>query len=206
MDFLKFKKKESRLSALHIDDSHWVRIPVSVLLRRHFGMRVFEANSGPEGLLLADREQPDIIILDVMMPNMDGFDTLARLKENEKTKAIPVLMCTARDLAREVNMAVRLGAVGYLTKPIEEEALVSKVKSVLIALGKWGAVAPAHTSYQIPPDLHTDLIVPKDQPAIQKLQEKDDRSCAICHGKLDFIAQYSAWYCHPCRKYPELET
>src|SRR5262249_7395845 len=115
--FQKPEKKESPLCALHIDDSRWVRIPVSVILRRHFGMRVLEAASGHEGIRLAEAAVPDIIILDIVMPQMDGFDTLAQLKANPTTKDIPVLMCTARNLAREVNMAVQLGAMGFLTKP-----------------------------------------------------------------------------------------
>src|SRR5579864_7043029 len=124
-------KKSVRLTALHIDDSKWVRIPVSVLLRREFGMRVLEAGDGFEGIAIAQRELPDIILLDVMMPKLDGFDTLKKLKEHPLTKQAYVLMCTARDNAREVNIALRLGASGYLTKPIEEERLLAQVGKLL---------------------------------------------------------------------------
>ncbi len=197
MAFFKSKKKPLSLSALHIDDSQWVRIPVSVLLRRHFGMKVYEANSGQEGLLLAEREQPDVIILDVVMPQMDGFDTLIKLKESPKTNSIPVLMCTARDLVREVNMAVRLGAVGYLTKPIEEDILIEKIKNILTAIGKWGNVTPARGKpYPIPPDTRIDLVVPK----------KTAHACASCQMPLNYIEQYEAWYCYPCRKYSDLPS
>ncbi len=217
MDLFKSKKK-SALSALHIDDSQWVRIPVSVLLRRHFGMKVFEASSGPEGLLLAEREQPDVIILDVMMPRMDGFDTLAKLKENPQTSSIPVLMCTSRDLTREVNLAVRMGAVAYLTKPIEEDILVDKIKNILTVMGKWGNVMPAvRNPYSISPDPHIDVVVTKEQKADlgtgpesvssrEGAVEKKSRSCTFCQTPLNHIEQYDAWYCYPCRKYPDLQS
>jgi twitching motility two-component system response regulator PilH len=217
VDLFKSKKPAAPLRALHIDDSQWVRIPVSVLLRRHFGMKVFEAGSGPEGLLLAERERPDIIILDVMMPHMDGFDTLAKLKENPRTNHIPVLMCTSRDIAREVNLAVRLGAVAYLTKPIEEDILIEKIKHILTVTGKWGNVAPARRNpYAIPPDPHIDMVVPKKdetetalaQPVepIATAAEKKGRPCASCQTPLKYIEQYDAWYCYPCRKYPDLQS
>jgi CheY-like chemotaxis protein len=203
--FSKPEKKESPLCALHIDDSRWVRIPVSVLLRRHFGMRVLEASSGQEGLELAEAAKPDVIILDIMMPQMDGFDTLAKLKANPVTKDIPVVMCTARSLAREVNMAVELGAMGFITKPIEEEALVDKIKDVLTAMGKWGNVVQAgRTNYQIPPDHQTDFVIPGPEteatPSVSEVPASSaaassiaSRVCRYCRSPLQFIATYNAW-------------
>src|SRR5262249_31575754 len=127
MALFEFNKKKRPSCILHIDDSRWVRIPVSVILRRHFGMRVLEASSGPEGIKIAQAEQPDLIILDVMMPQVDGFQTLADLKNNVRTKDIAVLMCSARDHTRDVNIAIRLGALGYIAKPIDETELITKV-------------------------------------------------------------------------------
>jgi len=218
-NILKRKKKneESRLCALHIDDSRWVRIPVSVILRRHFDMRVLEAASGQEGVHLAQTAAPDIIILDIVMPQMDGFDTLTELKANPLTKDIPVIMCTARNLAREVNMAVHLGAMGFLTKPIEEAALVDKVKDILGATGKGETIAQAVRTKQIPPDQQHDFVIPLEEPAAPPSKPDKagsstsnkhtaaDRGCSFCHGALQFIEIYNAWYCYACRKYPELE-
>lgn len=128
LPFFGQKKAEPQTpSVLHIDDSKWVRLPVAIILQRHFGVKVMEANSGPEGLELAVSRSPTLILLDVIMPQMDGFDTLIKLKENPKTKDIPVIMVTARDIQREVAMAKKLGAADYLTKPIEENALIDKV-------------------------------------------------------------------------------
>src|SRR5689334_10538315 len=120
MAWFRRTKKASQVTALHIDDSRWVRIPVAILLRREFNMRVLGAENGMDGIKIAQTEIPDLILLDVMMPQMDGFDTLQQLKQHRLTKNIHVIMCTARDNVREVNIALKLGAIGYLTKPIEE--------------------------------------------------------------------------------------
>src|SRR5215471_4026331 len=102
MEWFWNKRKSSQVTVLHIDDSRWVRIPVAILLRREFGMRVLEAESGVEGITIAQREIPDLILLDVMMPQLDGYDTLQQLKEHRLTKHIYVIMCTARNNTREV--------------------------------------------------------------------------------------------------------
>ncbi len=191
--FGKKKPPESGLLVLHIDDSKWVRIPVAVLLRKHFGITVLEADNGADGIVLAQTKRPDMILLDVMMPQMDGFDTLIKLKESPKTKNIPVLMVTSRDVMREVNMALRLGAAGYLTKPIEEDRLVSKIKETLIAMGKSKETA------RHPP-------APLD-PLMDLVQTKEDvsapvsKACPACQKPLEFVETYAQWYCRTCRQY-----
>jgi len=214
------RRADKKLCALHIDDSRWIRIPVSVLLRRHFGMRVLEAESGQEGLRMAEVEQPDLIILDIMMPVMDGFDTLAQLKRNERTKDIPVLMCTSREMTHDVNLALRLGAAGYLTKPVEEENLVARVQELLVSMGKWGKVTASPRTLE--PSLYdraTERIIPADaasspsatSPPVTPVEPSaatpaSARPCPSCQTPLSYISQYSAWYCYPCRKYPDLEA
>jgi twitching motility two-component system response regulator PilH len=203
---LEFWKKEypkKPICVLHIDDSKWVRIPVSVLLRRHFGMRVLEAENGPDGIRLAEEEHPDLIILDVMMPQMDGFDTLARLRTVARTKDIPVLMCTARDLTRDVNTALRLGALGYITKPIQEDHLVSKVREILVSIGKWGQLQRIHIKDPLPSP--SEVVVPSEvgTPATLRTSRPENRHCPGCQATLDFIDQYEAWYCYSCRRYPD---
>jgi len=196
--FGKKKPSDSPLRVLHIDDSRWVRIPVAVILRRQFGIRVLEANSGQEGVDLALAERPDLILLDVMMPQMDGFDTLIKLKENPRTKSIPVVMVTARDITREVNMALKLGAVGYLTKPIEEDLLIEKVESILKAEGKMDVQRMRRA--MLPPDDAIDFVK-----GTEAEKGSSERLCALCKGILRFVKEYDAWYCNSCRKYPDLE-
>jgi twitching motility two-component system response regulator PilH len=214
MGFFNFGKKAppAHLCVLHIDDSRWIRMPVAIILRRHFGMRVLEANSGPEGIDIAGREKPDIILLDIVMPGMDGFDALAKLKADDKTKNIPVIMCTARDQTREVNLAMRLGAVGYLTKPIEEDALIQKVDEVLAAMGRQTPAASAHRDLRVKPppeeSVHASGPEPADAsaPELAAVPSPATRACSTCRGALDLIAEYNAWYCRACQKYPDYEA
>jgi CheY-like chemotaxis protein len=214
--FFNARKDEARLCALHIDDSRWVRIPVSVVLRRQFGLRVLEANSGPEGIQIALRELPDLIILDIMMPQVDGFDTLAQLKADHKTKDIPVIMCTARSQTRDVNLAIKLGALGFLTKPIEESMLIQTVQNLLVSMGKWNEISVADRALlKNPPSIEKVLeagaepdpeLEPKQRPRkLAQDSSKPGRPCPACRNPLTLIPQYDAWYCYPCRKYPDFE-
>jgi DNA-binding response OmpR family regulator len=96
------------------------------------GFTMIKANNGEEGLQLADKEKPDFILLDVIMPKMDGFTVLKKLKENPNTKNIPVLLLTNLGQDEDVKKGNELGAVGYLVKAnITPSEVVAKVKSLL---------------------------------------------------------------------------
>src|SRR5919199_2987488 len=95
------------------------------------GFKVRIAKSGVQALKLLERSSPDLILLDVMMPEMDGFETCRRLKACQKTKDIPVIFMTAiADFANPENKVkgLRLGAVDYITKPIQLEEVLARVK------------------------------------------------------------------------------
>ena len=94
-------------------------------------MSVLEAASGPEALEIAVREAPEAILLDVMMPEMDGTATLAALRANDETTAIPVVYLTAKALPGEIERLKALGAVGVLTKPFEPMTLAQQVRDTL---------------------------------------------------------------------------
>lgn len=96
------------------------------------GLAVLTADDGPAGLALAASARPDLILLDMAMPGMDGFEVLERLRASRETKAIPVVILTAerRDAAM-VERGLALGAAEYLTKPIRMDELGVRVKSVL---------------------------------------------------------------------------
>lgn len=84
--------------------------------------RVKAAKSGEKALAIANKaEKPDLILLDVMMPQMSGFETIARLKDNPDTKDIPVIFVTAKHEKVDQEQGLQLGAVDYLTKPIDPE-------------------------------------------------------------------------------------
>jgi len=95
------------------------------------------------GIAKAKTEAPALILLDIMMPEMDGFETLERLKAEPATKSIPVVMLTARLHQEDIVRAIRLGATDYIMKPFELKILVEKIRRVLKKHGKTIEVPPA---------------------------------------------------------------
>jgi two-component system, cell cycle response regulator len=92
---------------------------------------VVTAMSGPEALAVCERSQCDIVLLDVMMPEMDGFETCRRLKANPKTHHIPVIMVTALDQPSDRVRGLEAGADDFLTKPVSDLALLARVRSLV---------------------------------------------------------------------------
>jgi DNA-binding response OmpR family regulator len=95
------------------------------------GMEVRAASNGAESLIAVNDERPDLIILDVMMPVMDGFQTLQVLQQSKETEDVPVIMLTARSSDRDVAYGWRSGVTSYLTKPFSIDQLVTLVQRVL---------------------------------------------------------------------------
>ncbi|MCP4695020.1 MAG: response regulator [Desulfobacterales bacterium] len=91
------------------------------------GFRVLVDTSGESALRAIKQMQPDIILLDVMMPGIDGFETCRRLKEDEETKGIPVIFMTALTDAVDEVKGLSIGAVDYITKPIQVETVMARV-------------------------------------------------------------------------------
>ncbi|MBO6634399.1 PleD family two-component system response regulator [Parvibaculum sp.] len=92
---------------------------------------VLKASSGPEALEIAKEQQPDIILLDVMMPGMDGFEVCRRLKDMPETEHIPVVMVTALDQPKDRVQGLESGADDFLTKPLNDLALFARVRSLV---------------------------------------------------------------------------
>lgn len=122
---------------LSVDDSRTIRRIVGRAFQG-YDCQVCEAANGEEGLQAAERERPDLIVLDVTMPVMDGVTMLVRLKENPELKKIPVIMLTAESGHDNVIQIGKLGARDYLTKPFKEDQLVEKAGRI-IALQKRAA-------------------------------------------------------------------
>lgn len=110
------------------DERHIVRL-VQVNLERH-GYEVLAAYDGVECLDKAKAEKPDLIVLDIMMPRMDGFQALQHLKSDTETSHIPIIMLTARAQDRDVLQGYQYGADLYLTKPFNPLELISLIKRV----------------------------------------------------------------------------
>jgi CheY-like chemotaxis protein len=117
------------IRVLHVDDEADIRevVELSLALAPDFATR--SCGSGQEALAVAADWQPDIILLDGMMPVMDGPATLARLRDNSQTASIPVIFMTARAQARELDLFRSLGAVGVIPKPFDPMTLAASVRS-----------------------------------------------------------------------------
>ncbi|MGH3370192.1 MAG: response regulator [Nocardioidaceae bacterium] len=116
----------SRLRALVVDDSEVIRDLIAVNLELE-GFDVARAEDGERAVELAVELDPDVITLDVMMPRLNGFDTLLLLRKNPRTEHIPVVMVTGRAQEADVERGAELGVEAYLTKPFEPAELVEVV-------------------------------------------------------------------------------
>jgi len=112
------------------DDENTVRSLVKRLLGKTY--TVVEANNGEEAVKVAVNQKPDLILMDILMPKMDGLTACYAIKRNQATKEIPVIMLTAvdYDLNRKLSQDV-MGAQGYMTKPFEAQALMSLIAKFL---------------------------------------------------------------------------
>jgi CheY-like chemotaxis protein len=95
------------------------------------GYRVVTAADGAEGVERARSEQPDIILCDIMMPKMNGFEVTKTLKADKKTRSIPVVLLSAKAQAADLQAGADVGADDYITKPFDPLALLDRVNKVL---------------------------------------------------------------------------
>ena len=115
------------------EDDRFLRRAAEATLRKH-GYAVIAAGDGEEALRLAQSERPDVILLDVIMPKMQGFEVLSRLKADSATRAIPVIMLSNLSQPSDIQESADRGAVAYLVKSnVKLDELVAKVTAVLEA-------------------------------------------------------------------------
>jgi DNA-binding response OmpR family regulator len=115
---------------LVVDDEAPIRLLCRVNLEAE-GMQVLEAADGIAGVEAAQAERPDVVLLDVMMPGMDGWQVAERLLEDEATSHIPLIFLTARAELRDRARGLELGGVDYITKPFNPVELASVVEGML---------------------------------------------------------------------------
>lgn len=116
---------------LLIDDDDDVREATQICLELTGGWNILAASSGREGLLKAISEQPDLILLDVMMPVMDGLETFSELQANAVTRSIPVILLTAKAQPAELRQFTQLQVLDVITKPYDPFNLSNRVAKVL---------------------------------------------------------------------------
>ncbi|MBI4478079.1 MAG: response regulator [Acidobacteria bacterium] len=112
------------------DDEPDIQLIARLALKRA-GFDVTAVTNGAEVLAKVGEVKPEAILLDWMMPEMDGFETCARLKANPETKNIPVIFVTAKAQESEIDRGLKLGAVGYITKPFDALSLGTQVRAFL---------------------------------------------------------------------------
>ncbi len=98
---------------------------------KYEGFQVESASNGPEGLAAAQRLSPDMVILDLMLPEMDGLEVCRRLRTNPTTQDIPILMLTAKDEVSDRVAGLKMGADDYLVKPFSFEELLERIRAIL---------------------------------------------------------------------------
>lgn len=122
--------KEEASGILIVDDND-INRDICAMNLSHLNIPLFFADNGVEGLEIARAEEPDLILLDIMMPKMDGFEMLKQLKADTRLTDIPVLMLTAKNDTADVVRALNGGARDYLKKPFAEEEMVARVNTLL---------------------------------------------------------------------------
>ena len=115
---------------LAVDDEPHILKLVAFSLKSH-GYDVLEASDGLSAIGVAQAEKPDLILLDVMMPVLDGYEACRRLKEDPATKDIPVVMLTAKAQVKEQQTGLDSGATDYVCKPFTPKDLVAQVQAIL---------------------------------------------------------------------------
>jgi two-component system cell cycle response regulator len=155
-----------RNKILTVDDSKTVRIIVRKAFKS-YDCEILEAGNGVEGLALAAKSMPDLILLDVTMPVMDGVEMLTKLKADPQLKGIPVMMLTAEGGRDHVLKIAKIGVRDYIVKPFEEDVLIEKAGRIIDLKPLTDGPAKARSLT----DPATILVV-EDKPAIiQQIQE-----------------------------------
>jgi DNA-binding response OmpR family regulator len=115
---------------LIVDDDPQARLLLTYILKRK-GFEVLEAEDGPSALLRVGKDGADLVLLDVMMPGMDGFEVCSTLRSNEDYRRLPIVMLTAKTDADAQERGMRAGASDYLTKPVRPDELVARIQAAL---------------------------------------------------------------------------
>ncbi len=112
------------------DDEHKIVMTLEYAFRKA-GYEIFIARDGTEVLELLKEQIPDLILLDIMMPNLDGYSTLEEIKKEEKYKNIKVIFLSAKTSEKDINKGMELGADAYVTKPYSIKKLTEKVAELI---------------------------------------------------------------------------
>ncbi|SRR6056297_158067 len=120
----------SKRKILIVDDEPNIVMSLEYAFKKK-EFEVFVARDGTEALDIAEKQVPDIILLDIMMPQMDGYETLRLLRETEKLKRVKVVFLTAKSKVSDMEKGLQMGADGYMTKPFSVKKVVKEVEEMI---------------------------------------------------------------------------
>lgn len=115
---------------LIVDDSPTEVYKLASILEKN-GYQIYKADNGADGIAMARQEKPDAILMDIVMPGLNGFQATRQLSRDPETKAIPVIIVTTKDQETDKVWGQRQGARGYLTKPVNESLLLATLADIL---------------------------------------------------------------------------
>ena len=115
---------------LIVDDSPTEIVKLRQILSKH-GYDVLTADSGEQGMEMVRAEHPDVVLMDIVMPGLNGFQATRQLSRDPATSAVPVIIVTTKDQETDRLWGRRQGAKGYLTKPVDGKLLIKTIESVL---------------------------------------------------------------------------
>ncbi|NOX75016.1 MAG: response regulator [Gammaproteobacteria bacterium] len=115
---------------LIVDDSPTETYVTSTMLEKH-GFAVITANSGEDGVEKSKSEKPDLILMDVVMPGMNGFQAARQISSDPETSSIPIIIVSTKDQETDKMWGLRQGAKDYVTKPTNETELIGKINTLL---------------------------------------------------------------------------
>jgi len=170
-------EQNTRPTILIVDDIPFNCAAISSFLKGSYD--TLTANSGAQAIKLANGEQtPDLILLDVMMPGMDGYEVCKQLKSNQATKEIPIVFLTGQDEARDVVRGLESGAVDYISKPVAPDILKARIRTHLRLQRAFVDLAIQNKALSFSAQMREDLerLVPRDSDhPIAKIMEGSER-------------------------------
>jgi len=119
------------MKVLVVEDDRSIQMVLELVLSRMAKCEVLLAGEGRQGLAMIKQHKPDLVLLDLMLPGMDGFEICQHAKEDPATKHIPIIFLTAQPQPAAISRGMSLGAVAYLIKPFDPTTLVSQINEAL---------------------------------------------------------------------------
>jgi CheY-like chemotaxis protein len=119
------------MKVLVVEDDRSIQMVLELVFTRMAKCEVVLASDGTEGLAMIQKHKPDVVLLDLMLPGMDGFEVCQRSKADEATRHVPIIFLTAQPQPAAVARAMSLGAAGYLVKPFDPIKIIDQVNEAL---------------------------------------------------------------------------